>query len=289
MKSNIKIKDEISLLSSLRSLSEAYQQISVLRMQQIRQSVLSTRDYLEELSEVFVDVKQAFLHMEQEVKDRNEKSKSAVIILFSPNAKLYGEVVNKVFGMFLNNIKSSPESDIIIVGKSGKQFVDSLNLGKNYTYFEIPDFGVNLSHLKDLSQVVSEYKSVEVYFGKFINIASQEGAAQNLTGEKVDKIKGSAAKEANLEKEYAYLFEPTADQILNFFESQVFVSLLKQTVHEGELARFASRINAMENALDNISKYEKKLKMQSIKIKKMHESKKQHEIFSGINLWGGAR
>lgn len=276
MKSNIKIKDEISLLSSLRSLSEAYQQISVLRMQQIRQSVLSTRAYLEELSEVFADVKQGFLHMGQEIKGRDKKTKVSAIVLFSPNAKLYGEVVNKVFGLFLNDVKSS-DSDIIIVGKSGKQLADNVNLGRSYIYFEIPDFGVKIDHLKELSKVVSEYKSVEVYFGKFINIASQEGSSQNLTGE---KVKGTDVKEA------AFFFEPTADQILDFFESQVFISLLKQTVHEGELARFASRINAMENALENIGKYQKSLKMQALKSKKMQESKNQQEIFSGIGLWG---
>lgn len=281
MKSNIKIKDELSLLSSLKSLSEAYQQISVQRIQQVRESVLSTRQYLEELSEVFVDVKEGFLKMGQKITDNRGKTKKSVTVLFSPNAKLYGEVVSKVFALFLKDVKSS-QSDIIIVGKTGKQFVDSINLEKSYTYFEIPDFGVNIGHLKELSQVLVRYQTVEVYFGKFINIASQEGTLQNLTGERTGGILKTDAQ-----KEYAFFYEPSVGEILNFFESQVFISLLKQTVHEGELARFASRINTMENALDNITKYEKILKVLSVKNKKLYESKRQQEIFSGISLWGG--
>jgi F0F1-type ATP synthase gamma subunit len=87
------------------------------------------------------------------------------------------------------------------------------------------------------------------------------------------------------EKKYTYYFEPSLEKVLNFFESQVFASLLKQTVHEGELARLASRVKSMETALVNIEKEEKMIKAEARKLKKNTENKKRTESLAGIALW----
>jgi F0F1-type ATP synthase gamma subunit len=51
---------EVALVDSIKTISEAYQEISVMKMQKIRHSVLYTRQYLAELSDLFYDVKEAY-------------------------------------------------------------------------------------------------------------------------------------------------------------------------------------------------------------------------------------
>ena len=82
-----------------------------------------------------------------------------------------------------------------------------------------------------------------------------------------------------------YFFEPSLAVILEFFESQVLTSDFKQTVHEGELARLAGRIRAMEEMLSNIEDKQKELGMQALRLKKSTDNKKRIESLAGMFLW----
>ncbi len=79
-----------------------------------------------------------------------------------------------------------------------------------------------------------------------------------------------------------YFFEPSLRKILEFFETSVFTSLFTQTVHEAELARLASRIKAMEEALGNIEKTEGQLNAEMRRIDKALQNKRQLDTISKI-------
>ena len=82
-----------------------------------------------------------------------------------------------------------------------------------------------------------------------------------------------------------YLFEPDLEKIVAFFETQIFSNLFKQTVHESHLARLASRITAMEQALERIENQEKILYSNKRKTIRLTENKVQLERVAGIGLW----
>jgi len=90
----------------------------------------------------------------------------------------------------------------------------------------------------------------------------------------------------NGQKEYDFIFEPSLEKLLNFFETQVFSSLFKQTVTEAELARLASRIKAMEQAIVFITTRMENLSSAQRRAKRNLENRKQLERVAGISLWG---
>ena len=51
------INEDLEALNSLKELAQSYEEIAVVRMQQIKDSVLEARDFLAPLSDVFVDLK----------------------------------------------------------------------------------------------------------------------------------------------------------------------------------------------------------------------------------------
>ena len=73
----------------------------------------------------------------------------------------------------------------------------------------------------------------------------------------------------------AYIFEPSVEKILMFFETQIFASLFDQAVRENQLAKFASRILSMDRASDNIRNRLKELNLQSMRISHYLVNKKQ--------------
>jgi F0F1-type ATP synthase gamma subunit len=59
-------------------------------------------------------------------------------------------------------------------------------------------------------------------------------------------------------------------------------NLFSQTLLENQLARHASRVNAMEEALGHIEEETKKLNAQKVRAKHLTDNKKQLETVSGV-------
>lgn len=284
-----KVIREIETARSLKTLTQAYEEISVMKMQAIRGSVLSTRDFTDRLSSVFTDVRASYraqilkLAAQKKIKDLEQfstfaKNGKTVSVLLSANTKLYGDIIVRVFRLFWASVRTDG-SDIIVIGKLGKELVDQRADKKPYLYFEIPDTNLPADDLKPIVYQLANYEIVKVYFGRFANMVHQDPAMAIISGQ---PEKTASADEPT--KDY-FLFEPKLEAVLRFFETQLFAGFFKQTVSEGQLARFASRITAMESALQNIDNRIKNLSEQRCRIRKMAEGKKQGERIAGLSLW----
>ncbi|MBI2599360.1 F0F1 ATP synthase subunit gamma [Candidatus Daviesbacteria bacterium] len=288
MSTKSRLIEDFEAANSLRFLAQAYEQISVVKMQQIRRSVLKTRDFLDRLADVFVDVKGSYknkiLELIKKKKNTTEvtsfstlaKNDKSVAVLISANTRLYGSIVYQVFDTFSRFIKEQKATDVVIVGKIGKELFEAVDK-RPYAYFELPDNDVSFAQLESLVGRILNYKKVTVFYGQFINVLNQTPKALEITGEQSldDRI---TEQERNLH----FLFEPSLENILNFFETQFFTSSFKQTVNETQLARYASRIDAMEQAIVSIDKKIKNIKYLKLRAIKDTQNKKQQQKFAGV-------
>lgn len=294
------ITTDIEFTQSLRFLSQAYEEIAVLKMQRIRSSVLSTREFLAELSSVFYDVKVNYdelLHKMQTEHEKhkyrpslfkktlltNKKNGKTVSVFLSSRDKLYGDIIYKVFHLFQLQVfllGKKNDSDIIIVGRYGKQLMDQAKQSVKYKFFDFPDANLTLSDLEPLLKELITYEKVNVFYGKMDTVMNQQALVGSVSGDA--PLEKSAADKTRPKR--SFFFEPSIKEIMEFFETQVFYSLFYQTVHETELARLASRVKAMEEALGNIDKRESELLKQSRRVRKQVADKKQLSMLSGITL-----
>ncbi|MBI4079115.1 MAG: F0F1 ATP synthase subunit gamma [Candidatus Levybacteria bacterium] len=287
-----KLKQEIETVESFRFLAQAYEEISVIKMQGVRSLVLKTRDFLEGISDVFYDVKSSYkqqIALLMKKKQSSEaglgfarKNGKSIAVLLSANTKLYGDIVPRTFSLFIETIAKG-ESDICIVGKLGRELYKETETKRPYTYFEIPDTKIIFDDLKPVVAQIFPYEEVTVFYGKFVNVINQTPTAASISGEKTF----ATQEEGQPQVETRFLFEPTLEKVLQFFESQIFSALFKQSVHESQLARHASRIRAMESALENIHDHLQGLQAQEKKLKRLLLGKKQNDALAGISLWGG--
>jgi len=285
------IQEEIELVNTLKMLTQAYEEISVLRMQRVKNSVLLTRDFLARLASVFYDVKVGY---RKEISRRFGKERKGrvsfstiakngrtVSVLLTANARLYGDIVRRVVNLFIEDMRKNP-TDIVIVGKLGKELFDQADTKLPYTYYSVPDASITSQDLSGITSTLVNYETVNVYYGQFMNVVTQKPAIANITGEQNME---EDLPDQNRE-ELRFYFEPSLEKILYFFETQVFASLMKQTTHEGELSRLASRIRAMEEAITNIEERETGLASDFRRARKHTLAKKQLDALSGIYLWG---
>lgn len=283
MQNKQRINEEVELMSTLRLITQAYEEISVMRMQRIRDLVLNTRLFLGDLFKVYVDVKvnykeslmKKLIREDDAMKAMRERNGKTAVVFISTNTKLNGEIIQKVFREFFDYVQSH-EVDIFIVGRMGKQLYDQRTTNKTYKYFDLEENYINSTSLHNLVLELLAYKQVDAFYGKFESLLNQIPTEANLTGDQPEE------KQAENQKATLYMFEPSVVKILEFFETQIFSSLVKQSVNESELARYASRIRAMEEAGQNIDKSMKQLSSQMTKIKRLVGNKKQLEIMSRV-------
>lgn len=285
------VQQDIEALNSIKDLAESYEEIAVIRMQKIKDSVLRTRGYLVALSDVYVDLKSSY---NREVKDllkrikKGEKNLLAelhkngntLLVYLSSNGKLYGSVTQKTYRLFIKDLKNPEFSkcDIVIIGSAGKEMFENSEEKRPFSYYEIPDTKVELVHIKQLMQKFLQYEKVFVYYGKFGNVVKQNPIASSITGEDIFETEVKSVTK----REDKFIFEPSIENIFHFFETQIMANLFTQTLLENQLARHASRVNAMEEALVHIEEESKKLNQLTVRLKHLTQNKKQLETISGV-------
>lgn len=285
------VEEDLQALNTIKDLAESYEEIAVIRMQKIKDSVLKTRDFLTGISDVFVDLKASY---EREVKDLMARIKKGektlltglakngktLMVYLSSNGRLYGAVTQKTYRLFIQDLRSSEfkNSDIAIIGSAGKEMFEGSEDKKPFEYFEVPDTSLEVEHIKKLMGKFIQYEKVYVYYGKFGNVIKQTPIATSITGEDIFETEIPVPTP----REDKFIFEPTLEKIFHFFETQIMANLFSQTLLENQLARHASRVNAMEEALGHIEEETKKLNQVTTRLKHLTQNKKQLETISGV-------
>ncbi len=288
------VLEELQALNSLKDLAQSYEEIAVVRMQNIKDSVIKTRDFLADLSDVFVDLKASY---QREVKQLLElrkkggkgilpilqKNGKTLMIYLSSNGRLYGAVTQKTYHLFVDDLKKAEgeKTDVAVIGSAGKEMFENSGLNKPFDYFEIPDTAVKVDHIKDLMEKFIQYEQVHVYYGKFGNVVKQTPIGTSISGEDIFETETPQT----VPREDRFIFEPTLEKIFHFFETQIMANLFSQTLLENQLARHGSRVNAMEEALIHIEQESKKLNQQKGRLKHILQNKKQLETIGGLVLW----
>lgn len=289
MQNRKQIEKDISLIGGFKGLAQAYEEISVSKMQRARGKVLSARTFLDDLSAVFADVKGSYRDEIEQLLQYHKKglfsfttqnkNGKTIAVLISSNNKLYGDIGKKVYRYFMEYVsKNNP--DIYIIGKVGREYFEQVKDGKEFKYADFPESEEARKNLSVVLNVLEQYQIVNVYYGQFVNVITQNPVFTNVSG-----TQSLEATEGNTQKQVKFYFEPSLEEVLTIFENQIFGSLFRQTLHESELAHVTSRIQQMESALENIETSQKKLNKLRKLVMKRQESAKRLQRLSGISLW----
>jgi F0F1-type ATP synthase gamma subunit len=171
--------------------------------------------------------------------------------------------------------------DLVVIGSAGKEMLENSNIKKTFDYFDIPDNDIGINHIKMVMKKYLQYERVHVYYGKFGNVVKQDAISTSISGEDIFETEVPS----NVPREDRFIFEPILEKIFHFFQTQIMATLFSQTLLENQLARHASRVNAMEEALVHIEEESKKLYLEKTRVRHSLLNKKQLESMSGFVLW----
>ena len=271
MSSIKQIQANIESHLSMRDLVEVYERMAANTMRKIRDAILASREYYHNLAKLSAEVG-ADLSSVEEI-----KSKKSALVLLSSDDGMYGEIMDKVFGRFLKEIKEHPAADVYISGKVGQELIAVVSPRTKYQPLAVVEVGEKLW----------QYREVEIFFGQFESIARQEPNSRVLSVNQLESTQDAWAGDAIARLKY--LYEPSVEAISDKFSKGIFVGVLQQTIKEDELAKNASRLMHLDKALNEI---EKKLGAEQVKFGKANKrrvSKKQQLQLAGYKAMSKIR
>ncbi|MCH7541592.1 F0F1 ATP synthase subunit gamma, partial [Patescibacteria group bacterium] len=203
-----------------------------------------------------------------------------VNVFLSANEHLYGTLILDVWGHFVNDV-SKGDSDAIVIGSFGKYLINNENLDVEFTYFDLEDDKPGADQIKKIVDFLGKYEKVVVYHGQMISVLNQVTAKSEITG-------GISLMEKVQKRVKRYLFEPSSEKILEFFEGEIIGALFNQSVLEHQLARFAARMVAMDQASENADEELKKTRKTLRSLHRRILNRKQLEVYAGYHNWSQA-
>lgn len=289
MASKRELTELMDELGTLKILTKTYQQIAANHIRRARTSVVNNRDFITELLTIFQEVKNAYRHeltllmKKSKAKDTTKfslikRNGKTTAVLLGANTGLYGPIVGKTATMLSEYLKKN-EADVTIIGKLGERMFALQHPGISYAYFDFPDNKIDPEQLKKITLHLLQYEKILVFYGQFQSIVTQNPVIASLDGgTQLDaEIQGVPAMQ--------YFFEPSLEKIVVFFEREIFGLVFEQSIRESQLAKHASRMYTLDNAIQNINDQLKKTGRARQVLHHRELNSKQLNSLTGVSMW----
>ena len=287
-------------LSTIKDIVGASEEIASMKMRAIRTKVLLSRDLNEELTEIYREVtisyKNQFLQLMQEKKGQKTMAQfnastnalktgngKLACVYLSANSGLFSKILEDTYKEFIAYLNKHQEAVPIIIGEFGRKLFLNDYPDRKFIFYPMSEDKSTEESLKTATEDLAFYSNVIIFYAKFETMAQQTTTILDVSGE--DHSKNLAPQNQPPTATVHYLFEPSLEKIIIFFETEIFAGIIQQTVTESELARYASRITTLDMARENINRELSKTNLE--KRFAMHRllNKKQAEALTGLSMW----
>jgi len=279
------VVSDIEYALGLKTTLETYQEIAATRMQRIRNSVISSRNFLLGINTIFQQVKSSYkIKPPSTSSGRGQRTflktnGRTLFVFISANTGLYGDVIKRTFDVFVKELKKQNRdvTDVAIIGRLGVKLFQEEFPKKPLSFFELSDNKIDHEVIKKIIPYLIQYEKVIVFYEQFQSIITTLPIATSISGDSLPWEQSSS--------KIKYNFEPSLEKVMAFFEKEIFASIFEQVVYESLLAKFSSRMVALEEATENIQNNLKQAILEKDRIKHQEQNKKQNERLSSMSLW----
>lgn len=272
------IRKNLQTISTIKNIVFTFQEIANLKMQQIKESVLKNREFSNELLKTYQRIKSVYFSSEKKLTKKGSfrlAEKEKVVIFLSANKVFYGSLILDIWKEVQKYLEKE-RVDLVVIGKVGKYLAERVSLGLNIFYFDLDDNNPEKEKISEIVEFIKNYERIVVFHGKY-----EKGLVQKPT---ITEISGEFFPGEKKQEMVKYLFEPSPEAILEFFETEIIGVLFNITILEHQLARLAARVMAMHQATEKAKSLEKKLKITENRLKREKINKKQIELLGSLKL-----
>jgi F-type H+-transporting ATPase subunit gamma len=266
MPSTHDLRRRIRSVSSTAQITKAMQMVAASKMRKAQQAALGGRPFGRLLYRIQREATTQAVNFTHPLLEVRAVRKRAVILI-SPNQGLCGGLNSNLFHLAA---QFDPQTTIFITaGRKAAEFVarSGRQLAAEFAYADSPRFPeakAIAAYARDLF-LNREVDLVQIVATRFVNTLTQQPASLEFLP--IGPIKGLKVEGAESEEELAahateFLFEPSAQAVLNFLLPHYLNIYLYGVLLNAKASEQSARMVSMKNATDNANNLVKDLTLQ---------------------------
>lgn len=292
------IKRRIKSIKNTSKITKAMELISTVKMKKAQDAVISKKDYMRWILEVFLKVSDSL--WESNFFSQKEWGKTLWVLVTSNKWLCWGYNINVMKKVSQYMKQNNEKIDFVTLWKRGSQFI--ARTGNSIVADYSNDFSDNISYSfsKSISKSITkqflsgEYSNVRVFYSHYVNTIKQvpvsrmflpltkvwiENYFKQVFG---DEYYNEKQKLLQWETHQTYTIEPSKEELLKHIVPMILDSMFYDILLESKASEHASRMIAMKNAKDNANKFASKLTLAYNKARQAWITKEVSEIVSGV-------
>ncbi|MFO0955627.1 MAG: F0F1 ATP synthase subunit gamma [Candidatus Saccharibacteria bacterium] len=266
------LQQEYEQYRVIGELSEALEGIASYRIRQIKDRVLLSKEFFQQLYAIYQG-----LRVEKDTVRSPSINRDLYIVLTSTGG-LSGEIDDQIVRQVVKDYTAST-TDIITIGAHGSALLSVRGI-RPVRAFGQPDITKPID-TSPIVEVAQKYRRTYVYYQEFQTLTLQRPARIELVLETQrieSELPDSTAKTENLIIANEYLFEPTQEEVIAYLENVMLSITMTQLIFESQLAQFAARFTAMLTANSRATDAQQETRMRYLAARRRERDEAAHEI-----------
>ncbi|NLM42326.1 MAG: ATP synthase F1 subunit gamma [Firmicutes bacterium] len=279
------IKRRIASISSTQQITRAMEMVAAAKLRKVQDRVATTRPYYDRLALSLAVVLRAAQRSGQElpaIAQRREGERHCLLVLSSDRG-LAGGYNAHIIRQAEAFLQAHPQTEMVIVGKKARDYFRRRNRTALAEYVGLGD-EPQVRQASDIAQVIIDFylhglfDKFTILYTQFVNTMTQKVALRPVL-----PIPDNLGGKEQPGSEPIYLFEPSANAVLEGLIPLYVNAAIYQSLIEAKASEMAARMNAMSQATDNAAELIEELNRTFHRMRQAQITKEIAEIVGGAD------
>lgn len=278
----------IKAVKSTQQITKAQKMISVAKLRRAQEKVLAARPYARELAKTLGRLVKGGAGENHALLAQRTGTPTVCYVVFTADRGLAGSFNVNMIRMASHALKSDPRPlKLVTVGRKGRDFFRKRGVEPIMEFTglgEEPSFSLARDMVNKLVQLYlnGEIDEVRLIYTEFVNAVSQRPVEVQLLPI-VPPDGGDEAEGPDME----YIYEPSADAVLNTLVPRFAETLFYQALLESKASEHGARMTAMGSATDKAKEMIDQLTLMYNRARQAGITREISEIVGGANALQG--
>ena len=280
MKRPLEIAKDLRQISTIVNLTGVFEGIASLRIAQIKNQVLQSQDFFQELWHIYNQIR-----VDSEFRFGRSQTEKTIIdkelfIVITAEGGFSGDIDQKLIDWMIKSFDKD-KHDIVVIGHHGAIQLAQRGI-KIKKYYKLPTKDQNINVTPIIEQV-QQYKNTSAWYQTYVSLMQQD--VKRISLRAAVQQQGESAEEEEAKEiisEDNYIFEPSTYHVIDHLERSMLSIALSQIILESKLAQYASRFRAMTAANDKAKDNEDEVKLEFHRAKRSMQDQRLKEVMAGL-------
>jgi F-type H+-transporting ATPase subunit gamma len=285
MANSSEIVGQIKSVQNTRKVTRALEMVSASKIRKAQDRMAASRPYARMMRQVIGHLSKASLEYKHPFTQVREDVKRVGYIVVATDRGLCGGLNNNMFRKLLGEFRQWQDQGVeittVIIGRKAAQFFKRLNVHISASTQDLGDQPQLESLIGSIKVVLDDYRDEKldrlyVCYNEFVNTMTQQNRFDML-------LPLPAIEEDESASNWDYLYEPSAEALLDDFLTRYIESIVYQATLENVASEHAARMVAMKSASDNASNLIDDLRLMYNKARQAAITQEISEIVGGAS------